>query len=78
MEIESPTAFGAAIRAARRRRRMTQRDVALAAGTGERFVVDLEAGKATTQLGRALAVAAALGLTLSLADPLLDAGGDPP
>jgi HTH-type transcriptional regulator/antitoxin HipB len=48
---------------------MTQRDLALVAGTGERFVVDLEAGKTTTQLGLALAVAAAVGLIVSLDDP---------
>ena len=34
---------------------MTQRDLALVINTGERFVVDLEAGKATSQLGKALA-----------------------
>ncbi len=69
MRIDSTKAFGEAIRDARRRQRLTQRDLALIAGTGERFVVDLEAGKATTQLGRALAVAAAVGLTVSLDDP---------
>jgi len=68
---------GAAIRAARRRRGLTQRDLALIAGTGERFIVDLEAGKATAQLGRTLAVIAALGLRLSLADPRHDDGTAP-
>ena len=68
MKIEAPTELGGAIRAARRNRGMTQRDLALIAGTGERFVVELEAGKATTQLGRTLAVIAALGLTLTIHD----------
>jgi HTH-type transcriptional regulator / antitoxin HipB len=69
MTIDDTRLFGAAVRAARRRHGMTQRELALIAGTGERFVVDLEAGKPTAQLGRALAVAAALGLTVSLTDP---------
>jgi HTH-type transcriptional regulator / antitoxin HipB len=47
---------------------MTQRELALVAGTGERFVVDLESGKVTAQLGRALTVLAALGLRLDLVD----------
>lgn len=69
MRIDNPIAFGDAIKRARRRQSMTQRDLALIAGTGERLIVDLEAGKATTQLGRALAVAAAVGLVISLDDP---------
>lgn len=72
MQIEDTRAFGQAIRMARRHRRMTQRELALVAGTGERFVVDLESGKITTQLGRALAVLAALGLRLDLMDPQRD------
>ena len=69
MTIDDTRTFGAAVRAARRRQGMTQRELALIAGTGERFVVDLESGKPTAQLGRALAVAAALGLMVSLTDP---------
>jgi hypothetical protein len=42
--------------------------LALAAGTGERFIVELEAGKPTARLGKALAVVAVLGLKLQLAD----------
>lgn len=72
MQIEDTRAFGQAIRRARRHRGMTQRELALVAGTGERFVVDLESGKATTQLGRALTVLAALGLRLDLVDPQRD------
>ena len=44
--------------------RLTQRDLALAIGTGERFIVELEAGKATAQLGKALAAAKAVGIRL--------------
>ena len=58
--------FGAAVREARRRQRLTQRQLALAVGTGERFIVDLESGKETAQLGKAIEVAIALGLTLKM------------
>lgn len=54
--------FGEIIRRKRRELGLNQRDLALAAGTGERFIVDLEAGKPTSQLGKSLAVAKALGL----------------
>jgi y4mF family transcriptional regulator len=62
--------FGAALRAARRRRGLRLEDVALAAGVGIRFVSELERGKPTARLGEALQVAAALGVLLSIEDPL--------
>lgn len=76
--MEDTRAFGQAIRRARQHRRMTQRELALVAGTGERFVVDLESGKPTVQLGRALAVLATLGLRLDLVDPQRDDGDGTP
>ena len=53
--------FGQIIRDHRRRQGMTQRDLALVIDAGERFIVELEAGKATCQLGKALAAARAVG-----------------
>ena len=53
--------FGQTIRDLRRRQGMTQRDLALVIDAGERFIVDLEAGKATCQIGKALAAARAVG-----------------
>ena len=41
---------------------MTQDQLALATGVGRRFLIDLEAGKTTCQLGLSLVVAQALGL----------------
>ena len=41
---------------------MRQDDLALATGVGRRFLIDLEAGKSSCQLGRSLLVADALGL----------------
>jgi HTH-type transcriptional regulator / antitoxin HipB len=57
--------FGDLIRQGRRALGMTQRDLALIINAGERFVVELEAGKGTSQLGKALAAAQAVGVRIS-------------
>ncbi len=54
--------FGALVREHREALKMRQDDVALATGVGRRFILELEAGKPSCQLGRALVVAAAVGL----------------
>lgn len=54
--------FGALVRERREALKMRQDDLALATGVGRRFILELEAGKASCQLGRALLVAAAVGL----------------
>lgn len=64
--IANATDLGRAIAAARRELGLTQRDLALAIGAGERFIVELEAGKPTAQLGKALAAAKAVGLRLEI------------
>lgn len=64
MRIENAEQFGEVVAQARRALGLTQRDLALAIGTGERFIVELEAGKRTAQLGKALAAASAVGLHL--------------
>jgi transcriptional regulator with XRE-family HTH domain len=53
--------FGAAMRQKRKAMGMTQEDVALASGVSRRFVIELEAGRPTCELGRSLVVAAAIG-----------------
>lgn len=58
--------LGAALRAARKRMGLTQSDLALAAGVGVRFVVDLEGGKPTVRLEQVLRVIDALGGSLAL------------
>jgi len=60
--------FGAAIRVARKAQGLRQDQLAGAVGVGVRFIVDLEGGKPTAQIGKALAVAAALGLTVTIAE----------
>jgi transcriptional regulator with XRE-family HTH domain len=58
-------AFGCLVRSRRKAMRMRQDQLALATGVGRRFVIDLEAGKPSCQLGRSLLVAAALGFDLA-------------
>jgi y4mF family transcriptional regulator len=59
--IQSPQQLGEALRAARKQLGLTQPRLALAAGVGVRFIVDLEAGKPTLRLENVLRVIAALG-----------------
>ena len=56
--------FGSLIRSRRKAMKMRQDQLALATGVGRRFLIELEAGKPTCQLGRSLLVADALGLRL--------------
>src|SRR5258707_4497608 len=58
------SAFGSLIRGRRKDLKMRQDQLALATGVGRRFLIDLEAGKPSCQLGRSLLVADALGLRL--------------
>jgi len=68
LQIRTAAEFGAAVREARKREHLTQRELALSVGTGERFIVDLENGKETVHLGKALHVAVSLGLKVELSD----------
>jgi len=57
------SAFGSMIRGRRKALKLRQDQLALATGVGRRFLIELEAGKPSCQLGRSLLVAEALGLT---------------
>ena len=72
MNTLSPEQLGAAIRARRRQLKVTQKDVAMTCGTGLRFIIDLEKGKPTCQIGKILQVLQALGLKLQIASPGTD------
>lgn len=61
--------IGALIRNTRKRLGVTQKDLALTAGTGLRFVIDLEKGKETCELGKSLRILQTLGITLTLTPP---------
>ncbi|SMF94389.1 transcriptional regulator, y4mF family [Methylomagnum ishizawai] len=59
--------LGNALRSARKSQGLTQEQLAAACGVGRRFIVDLESGKPTCQLGKALSVLSTLGLSVHLA-----------
>lgn len=56
--------FGNLVKQRRKALKMNQRDLALVAGTGLRFISDLEHGKPTCELGKALCVLSSLGIEL--------------
>jgi HTH-type transcriptional regulator/antitoxin HipB len=62
----STNTLGALVTERRKRLGMNQRELALVSGTGVRFISDLENGKETCELGKALAVLANLGLEVQL------------
>ena len=76
MNAKSPKQLGATIRARRRQLKVTQKDLALTCGTGLRFIIDLEKGKPTCQIGKILQVLQALGLKLRISDPNTDTNQD--
>jgi y4mF family transcriptional regulator len=69
MKIQDAQNLGQAVRQQRRRLKVTQKDLAMTSGTGLRFIIDLEKGKPTCQLGKALEVVRALGLHLEIREP---------
>ena len=74
--IETPQHLGDFVRQVRKALRLTQPQLALAAGVGVRFIVDLEAGKPTVRLENVLRVLQALGITLAV-NGLNDINEDP-
>ncbi len=58
-------AFGSLMRSRRKALNMRQDQLALVTGVGRRFLIDLEAGKPSCQLGRSLLVADVLGLRVA-------------
>ena len=58
--------IGEAVRNARKKLGVTQRDLALTSGTGLRFIIDLEHGKPTCQMGKVLTVLNTLGVAVEL------------
>jgi len=65
----TPQQIGSLIRATRKSLGVTQKDLALTSGTGLRFVIDLEKGKETCEIGKALTILHTLGIKLTLTPP---------
>ena len=68
MNIFDAHDFGCAIRSARKARLLTQQQLADLSGTGITFVSNLERGKPTSELEKAIQVALTAGLNISLQD----------
>ena len=66
---------GKIVRASRKRLGVTQKDLALTSGTGLRFVIDLEKGKETCQIGKVLTVLQTLGIRICLTPPATSGTG---
>ena len=65
----TPTQLGQLIRITRKGLGVTQEQLAMTAGTGLRFIIDLEKGKPTCHLGKALSVMSTLGIDMTLTAP---------
>ena len=61
--------IGDIVRTTRKASGLRQVELAGAAGVGLRFIVDLEAGKPTAQIGKTLQVLAALGCSFDITPP---------
>ena len=63
--IKNAEDLGRVVREARKAQKLSQNDLAGMAGTGRRFIVDLEKGKETAQLGKVLRVLTTLGVSVA-------------
>lgn len=73
----TPSEIGDIVRTTRKAAGLRQDELAGAAGVGLRFVVDLEAGKPTAQIGKAFQVLAALGCSIEITPPPETKGARP-
>ena len=65
----TPAEIGEIVRSTRKATGLRQDELAGAAGVGLRFIVDLEAGKPTAQIGKVLQVLQALGCSFEITPP---------
>lgn len=70
MKYTSST-IGALVRRTRNDLHVTQRDLAMTSGTGLRFIIELEKGKPTCQIGKVLTVLQTMGIQMQLNPPAL-------
>jgi len=66
MKLTDAKTFGEAVRMYRKKQKATQIQLAAIANTGARFISDLENGKPTVQLDKALRVAKILGMKIGI------------
>lgn len=66
--IDTPVELGALLRARRKAQRLTLEDLSGLSGLGIRFLSELERGKPTAELGKAMHALSVLGLELYAVD----------
>ena len=69
MNITDTKNLGEYIKKLRKAQQITQTDLAIAANVGVRFLVDLENGKKTAQIGKVIDVCNALGIVIDMKFP---------
>lgn len=67
--LQNTEEVGSLIRSRRKELKVTQKDLALTCGTGLRFIIELEKGKPSCQIGKILQVLNALGLQVEITPP---------
>jgi HTH-type transcriptional regulator / antitoxin HipB len=72
MQTRTTEQIGTVIRTRRKQLKITQKELAMTCGTGLRFIVDLERGKPTCQIGKTLQVLHSLGLAIETTTPSRD------
>lgn len=65
----TPRDIGKLVRETRKGLGVTQKALALTSGTGLRFIIELERGKETAEIGKVLTILQTLGIQLTLTPP---------
>jgi HTH-type transcriptional regulator / antitoxin HipB len=66
----TPKQIGELVKSVRKQMGATQKDLAMTSGTGLRFIIELEQGKPTCQIGKVLTVLNTLGITMTFTPPV--------
>jgi HTH-type transcriptional regulator/antitoxin HipB len=66
----TPQDIGRLVRETRKGLGVTQKALALTSGTGLRFIIELEKGKETAEIGKVLTILQTLGIQLTLTPPV--------
>lgn len=68
-QVRTSNDIGALVRSVRKEQNLRQDELAGVSGVGVRFIVDLEAGKPTAQIGKVLHVLQTLGCSIDILAP---------
>lgn len=69
MQFTTTEELGRLVRATRKQQGLSQEALAGASGVGPRFIIELEKGKPTCEVGKVLLVLQMLGLSLNVVAP---------